>query len=99
MNTLNRPDSGLARGEHMVIENESTKKTDADLETTICDLIVKQMQKHPEKIAIIDGETKIKYRDLLKRAGEVTGELRNRSVEPGSLVGVCMNRTWELVAA
>ncbi len=76
-----------------------TQKTDNDLETTICDLIAKQMLNHPERIAIIDGETKIDYKSLMKRASEVAGELKNREVAPGSLVGVCMHRSWELVAA
>ncbi|SHJ05653.1 amino acid adenylation domain-containing protein [Aquimarina spongiae] len=75
------------------------QKTDNNLETTICGLIVKQMLKYPERIAIIDRETKISYKELMIRAAEVAGELINRKVTPGSLVGVCMNRTWELVAA
>ncbi len=70
-----------------------------DLETTISGLIVKQMLAHPKRTAIIDGETNIGYENLLKRASEVAGELQNRKVQPGSLIGVCMNRSWELVAA
>ncbi|EAY25446.1 amino acid adenylation domain-containing protein [Microscilla marina] len=69
------------------------------LETTICGLIAKQRLAHPTKIAIIDGETNIDYQQLIKRANEVAGELKNRGVKPGALVGVCMHRSWELVAA
>ncbi|WP_299460898.1 amino acid adenylation domain-containing protein [uncultured Microscilla sp.] len=69
------------------------------LETTICGLIVKQQLAHPTKIAIIDGETNIDYKQLIKRANEVAGELKNRGIKPGALVGVCMHRSWELVAA
>ncbi|WP_340065675.1 amino acid adenylation domain-containing protein [Ascidiimonas aurantiaca] len=83
----------------IVMEKISAQKAEIDLEATICGLIVRQMQEHPEQVAIIDGEIKIDYKRLIKRAGEVAGELRNRGVEPGSLVGVCMNRSWELVAA
>ena len=81
------------------MEKQLAQKTGDDLETTICGLIAKQMLEYPERIAIIDGETKIDYKDLMKRANEVSGELVNRGVEPGSLVGVCMNRSWELIAA
>ncbi len=73
--------------------------TGNDAEMTICGLIAKQMLQHRKQIAIIDGETRITYEDLMKRANEVAGELESRGVEPGSLVGVCMNRSWELVAA
>ncbi len=82
-----------------LMNKKLAQKTDDNLETTICGLIVKQMLKYPERIAIIDRETKISYKELMIRAGEVSGELINRKVAPGSLVGVCMNRTWELVAA
>lgn len=82
-----------------VMEKERAEKTGDDLETTICGLIAKQMLEYPERVAVIDGETKINYKGLMKRASEVAGELESRGVEAGSLVGVCMNRSWELVAA
>jgi amino acid adenylation domain-containing protein len=82
-----------------LMEKELALTTNDDLETTICGLIVKQMLAHPKRIGIIDGEIKIDYKNLLKRANIVAGELQNRNVKPGSLVGVCMNRSWELVAA
>ncbi|QHI35793.1 Linear gramicidin synthase subunit B [Kordia antarctica] len=79
-------------------EKKIAQKTNDNLETTICELIVRQLLKHPERIAIIDGETKIDYKLLMKRVNEVSGELKNRGIKTGSLVGVCMNRSWELVA-
>ncbi len=81
-----------------LIKKELTQKTDDDLETTICGLIAKQMLKSPDQTAIIDGKIRIDYKSLMKRASEVAGELKSRGIEPGSLVGVCMNRSWELVA-
>ncbi|MTI31771.1 amino acid adenylation domain-containing protein [Xanthovirga aplysinae] len=83
----------------ILIEKQLAQKSGDDLEETICGLIVKQMLEHPERIAIIDGEIRIDYKGLMNRASEVAGELKNRGVEPGSLVGVCMNRSWQLVAA
>lgn len=80
------------------MEKELFPKSGEALETTICGLIIKQMLEHPERMAIIDGKTNIDYKDLMKRASEVAGALKNRKVVPGSLVGVCMTRTWELVA-
>ncbi|HAS42946.1 MAG TPA: hypothetical protein DCS93_20870 [Microscillaceae bacterium] len=75
-----------------------TQQTSDAFENTICGLIMKQALTHPNQVAIIDGETNINYQMLLKRANEVAGELHNRGVKPGSLVGVCMHRSWELVA-
>ncbi|ELR71700.1 Long-chain-fatty-acid--CoA ligase [Fulvivirga imtechensis AK7] len=65
---------------------------------TIWELIAQQAQAHPKRTAVIDGETTIDFKYLTDRANAVAGELATRGVEPGSLVGVCMSRTWELVA-
>ena len=65
---------------------------------TICGLITQKALAHPGRIAIIDGQTTIDYKRLLNRANSIATELVTCGVEPGSLVGVCMSRTWELVA-
>ncbi|UII31471.1 amino acid adenylation domain-containing protein [Fulvivirga ulvae] len=67
-------------------------------EETICGLFVRRVHAHPEQTAIIDGGTTVDYARLMDRANAVAGELSTRGVEPGSLVGVCMARSWELVA-
>lgn len=69
-----------------------------DRTETVWGLIEKQAQAHPELTAILDGETEIDYQRLTERASAIAGELVVRGVPPGSLVGVCMSRTWELVA-
>ncbi|WP_219725999.1 amino acid adenylation domain-containing protein [Janthinobacterium sp. ROICE36] len=69
-----------------------------DQTETVWGLIEKQAQAHPKRTAIIDGVTEIDYERLVARAGAIAGELAMRGVAPGSLVGVCMSRTWELVA-
>ncbi|CAM2066673.1 Amino acid adenylation domain-containing protein [Sulfidibacter corallicola] len=79
--------------------NEKTRAPVAsDSEETIYGLVAKQARGYPKRIAIIDGETEIDFQRLMARANEIAGELAARGVAPGSLVGVCMSRTWELVA-
>ena len=75
-----------------------TKNANTDLKMTACGLIRQQMLEHPERIAIIDGETHLSYKSLMDRAGEVAGELEHRGIMPGSLVGVCMGRSGEMIA-
>lgn len=65
---------------------------------TVWGLFEQHALEHPEQTAIIDGKTEIEYGRLTKRARAIAGELVARGVEPGALVGVCMNRTWELLA-
>jgi amino acid adenylation domain-containing protein len=65
---------------------------------TVWELIEARARAHPERTAILDGVAEIGYQRLTERAGAIAGELAARGVTPGSLVGVCMSRTWELVA-
>ncbi|WP_407351154.1 amino acid adenylation domain-containing protein [Luteimonas sp. R10] len=69
-----------------------------DRTETVWGLIERQAQAHPQRAAVVDGPTEIDYARLAARANAIAGELLARGVEPGSLVGVCMRRTWELVA-
>ncbi|GAB2897898.1 amino acid adenylation domain-containing protein [Microbulbifer echini] len=56
------------------------------------------MLENPDRVAIIDGKVRVDFKRLLQRASTIAAELGVRGVKPGSLVGVCMNRSWELVA-
>lgn len=69
------------------------------LETTISGHLKIQMLTHPKRIAIIDGETEISYEKLMQKVNAVSGELQNRRIAKGTLVSVCMNRSWKLVAS
>jgi len=65
---------------------------------TICGLIGSHALSHPHRTAVIDGALRIGYAPLLARADAIAGALSAQGVAPGSLVGVCVRRTWELVA-
>ena len=69
-----------------------------DQAQTISGLIERAARAHPRQTAMIDGDNEIDYARLTARATAIAGELAARGVEPGALVGVCMSRTWELVA-
>ncbi len=69
-----------------------------DRTETVWGLVEQQAQRHPRRTAVVDGTAEIDYRRLTTRANEIAGELLARGVTPGSLVGVCMGRTCELVA-
>jgi non-ribosomal peptide synthetase component F len=79
-------------------EGSPPARTAHDRTETVCGLIEGRARAHPERAAIVDGETEIDYGRLMERASAIAAELADRGVPPGSLVGVCMHRTWELVA-
>lgn len=86
-----------AEAHRILIEWNRTEQA-YDQTETVWGLIAKCAQAHPEQTAIVDGETEIDYARLTARAHAIAGELVARGVQPGSLVGVCVSRTWELVA-
>ncbi|NGN92972.1 amino acid adenylation domain-containing protein [Nocardioides sp. KC13] len=65
---------------------------------TIWALFDAQASSRPARTAVVDGTVDITYEQLRARAQVIADELVARGVAPGSLVGVCLGRTWELVA-
>lgn len=65
---------------------------------TVWGLFDTQASSLQRRTAIVDGTVDITYEQLRARAQVIADELVARGVAPGSLVGVCLGRTWELVA-
>ncbi len=53
----------------------------------------KQARKTPENVALHEGQRKITYGDLDKRASQVAAELRSRGIGEGSMVGLYLERS------
>ncbi|WP_308402800.1 amino acid adenylation domain-containing protein [Streptomyces sp. AC550_RSS872] len=53
----------------------------------------------PDRIAVTDGDTGLTYRELDERAARSAAGLRARGVRAGDRVGVCLERSAELVVA
>jgi amino acid adenylation domain-containing protein len=62
-------------------------------------LIEAQAARTPERPAVKHAGEVITYRELNRRANALAGRLRERGVRPDTLVGVCMERSLELVVA
>src|SRR4051794_25950088 len=56
-----------------------------------------QAAKTPEAIAVSCGESHLTYRELNARAGRLAYRLRDEGVGPESLVGLCAERSIELI--
>jgi amino acid adenylation domain-containing protein len=63
------------------------------------ELLQAQAEKHPQAIAVVSAEGELTYQELNRRANQVAHHLRGRGVGPEVLVGVCMDRSWEMVVA
>jgi amino acid adenylation domain-containing protein len=68
-------------------------------ERCVHELFEEQVEKVPDAIAVEDGELKVSYRELNERANRLGNYLRVLGVEPGSRVGIMLERSISLVVA
>ncbi|MER5467618.1 amino acid adenylation domain-containing protein [Streptomyces sp. NPDC002685] len=74
--------------------------TDVEWPTgSVLDLFEETAARVPEAVAVVAGERRLSYRELDERANRIAHHLRSLGAGPDTLVGVCLNRGPELVAA
>src|ERR1041385_4542236 len=71
--------------------------TDYPRETCVHELFEEQARLRPEAIAVVAGEQRLSYRELNERANQLAHYLRGQGVGPESMVGLCVERTVEMV--
>lgn len=65
----------------------------------IHELFEKEVERDPGALAVMFGREKLTYAQLNGRANQLARALRDRGVGPDTLVGVCLERSLELVVA
>ena len=63
------------------------------------ELFERQVDRNPEAVALVFGSRRLTYRELNVKANKVAHHLRQRGVKPNVLVGVCLERSPELIVA
>jgi amino acid adenylation domain-containing protein len=63
----------------------------------IHELFEAQADRTPDKLAVVLGSRRLTYRELNQRANQLAHFLRGEGVQPGVLVGICVDRSVELV--
>jgi amino acid adenylation domain-containing protein len=56
-------------------------------------------KRHPDSVALISGEEELRYGELRKRAGRLAAYLRSAGIAREAVVGICLERSPECVAA
>ena len=100
------PDRGLAdlplltggERQRLLVEWNRTA-TDYPRDRCVHQLFETQVERTPEAVAVVFGEQQLSYRELNARANQLAHRLRCLGVGPDGLVGVCMERSLELVVA
>ena len=65
----------------------------------IHELFEEQVERTPANIAVEHGKRQLSYRELESRSNQLAAHLRKAGVGPETLVGVCMERSLELVVS
>lgn len=63
------------------------------------DGFLRQASTHPTHVALVSNGKSTTYAQLLARSNQIAQFLRSRGVGPGDLVGICLKRSVEMIAA
>jgi amino acid adenylation domain-containing protein len=77
--------------------NDTARQFPADLR--VDELFEAQVERTPDAVALVFGDQHLTYRELNRRANQVARYLRGPGVGPEVIVGVCLNRSLEMVVA
>ncbi|MFP2956444.1 amino acid adenylation domain-containing protein [Myxococcus sp. 1LA] len=82
--------------QQLLVDGHATSTT-FPRETPIHALFSEQAARTPEAVALVSGERVVSYVALERRANQLAHHLRSRGVIQGTRVGLCMERSPELV--
>lgn len=73
--------------------------TSVDYPRDVCvhELVERQASRTPDRIALVCNGREISYGELIRQADVLARRLRDQGVEPGRRVGVCLERSVDLV--
>jgi amino acid adenylation domain-containing protein len=88
-----------AQEEQQLLVDWNATEREYPSETPLAALVESQVERTPDAVAVIFGESSISYRDLNARANRLAHQLRKQGAGPDQLVGVCMERSIDMVVA
>jgi amino acid adenylation domain-containing protein len=77
--------------------NQTTRRYPQEM--CLHQLFAAQVERTPEAIAVSFGERELSYGELNRRANQLAHYLQPRGVGPETLVGICLERSVEMVVA
>ena len=80
----------------LVVEWNDTART-YPTEPCLHELFEEQAERTPTAVAVVYGDQQLTYRELNTRANRLAHSLRDLGVGPETLVGICVERSVELV--
>ncbi|WP_075343709.1 non-ribosomal peptide synthetase [Tenacibaculum agarivorans] len=83
----------------LLLEEFNASTVDYPLDKTVMDLFSDQVQKSPNAVAAIFEGEELTYSELDKRSNSLAYYLITQGVQPNDLVGVCLNRGFDMLIA
>jgi aspartate racemase len=84
---------------HQLLVEWNNTKTDYPKEKCIHELFETQVEKSPDVIAVAFEDQELTYQELNRRANQLAHYLRKRGVGSESLVGICVERSLNMIVA
>lgn len=73
--------------------------TEADAPESFLPLFIKSVAKHPDKTAVACNGLQLSYAELDQQATDLAGHLAGMGVGPGTLIGICLPRSINMLVA
>jgi amino acid adenylation domain-containing protein/FkbM family methyltransferase len=89
----------LTENERQQLQVEwNNTSTDYPRDKCIHELFEEQVKRSPGAVAVVFEERRLTYRELNRKANQVAHYLRKQGVGPEVLVGICVERSLEMIA-
>src|SRR3712207_466744 len=82
---------------HQLLFEWNETHTEYPTDACIHELFEEQARRTPDAVAVVFEEEQLSYRELNRRSNQLAHYLRKLGVGPEVLVGVCMERSLEMV--
>ncbi len=82
---------------HRLLVEYNDTATDFPRDMCIHQLFEEQVERTPNQVAVVFNDQQLTYRELNERANQLAHYLRGLGVGPEVLVGICMERSIEMV--
>ncbi|EEF58138.1 hybrid non-ribosomal peptide synthetase/type I polyketide synthase [Pedosphaera parvula] len=80
-----------------LLEQWNSARVEVPQQAVIHDFFELQVAQQPSAVALVEGERRFTYAELNEHANQLAHHLRSCGVGPDKLVGVCMNRSIEMI--
>jgi amino acid adenylation domain-containing protein len=82
---------------HTLLVEWNNTQVDYPKDICIHQLFEAQVERTPEAVAVVFESQQLTYRELNRRANQLAHHLRSLGVDPDTLVGICLERSLEMV--